>query len=264
MITQEHIDLIQRGIDGALAPSEEALLKNLLESDPEVRREYERLTAVSESLSLLQDVELPAELHQSVMAAIRHRRLSARTREGWFAKWLARFAAMGQLQHGLTFAAGVAAGLLIFLAVDPTGSPLDSSIPSDQVSGTILRSTDVPAARPATAKDVQVGSLTGWVALESVPGGERVRMRLDTPGEAEVTLRYSPDEAILAGLRTPTLSPSGLSVVPGTAIIHHQGAGEYAIDFAGMTDRAFPIAVRIVAGGLTHEEIIRLNPSEIR
>jgi len=264
MITQEHIDLIHRGIDGDLSLSEETRLKNLLESDQEARLEYERQSGVSQSLSLLQDVEPPSDLHRSVMAAIQHHRLPARGREGWFAKLLARFAGMGQLQHGLTFAAGVAAGLLIFLAIHPTGSPIDSAIPSDQVSGTILRSTDVPAARPAMARNIQVGAVTGWISLESVVGGERVRMLLDAPVEAEVTLRYSADEATLAGLQAPTASPSSLSVVPGTATIRHQGVGEYAIDFAGVSGHPFPIAVRIVADGLTHEEVIHVNPAGTR
>jgi hypothetical protein len=70
-MTGDRVPRIQDYLEGLLSPAASAQMRELLDADPDARREYRRQGALLEILNTSQDVEPPHDLSASILAAVR-------------------------------------------------------------------------------------------------------------------------------------------------------------------------------------------------
>lgn len=111
---QKIVELIQREIDGLNSPEESAELQAIVAKDPQVRKIYDELRAVADTLEQAEQLEPPAHLKAAILSALPKRKEAPAASKGvlqWLAGFLPR---QPRFQISLAFAGGLAAGLLLF------------------------------------------------------------------------------------------------------------------------------------------------------
>lgn len=169
MADTRHLALIHAEIDGELDAHERSELAKLLLAEPQTRAVREDLRRVSAALEALPDVEPPAQLPASILAALPPTSVS-RPRSGWSApRW--RYAAL---------VAGVlGAGAVVFETLDGTRPA------TTEAAGTMA-----PARAPVTLDSVQLGEgpVGGRVSVYRDAGGLGVAFELISSGPVDVLI----------------------------------------------------------------------------
>jgi anti-sigma factor RsiW len=165
-MSQEHMSedlleiLIGKHIDGEITPAEQRLLEAHLRESPDARALFEQLT----SLHARMEQAVSYANAQSTAAEIIVDRAMGRRRSpvGW----------MGDVRRRFPFAVGLAAGLLIGVAVllagqrlgtgSPDGGPRVAGLPAEQERATMLDASEAMGPR----RNIE------WVSFTDQAGGE--------------------------------------------------------------------------------------------
>lgn len=200
VMNERAVVLINAEIDGVLTGPERAELNRLLLADPAIRSLRDGLRRTCEALDAVQEEEIPADLHESILSALPASPVQGAepARSGRFGRPVLRYAA--------AFAGGLLVSALAFhFAGD--GTP---GFGPHELSGTIA-----PAA--ATSLQVDLPQVKGRVTLTGSAAQPVVVSRLAATTPVEVIARMEGQEVHLDGFVAPQDAPVELSARLGTA-----------------------------------------------
>jgi len=197
------IELANRDIDGDLSGPERAEFNRLLLADPAVRGVRSELARTCAALDGLKPFEVPAGLHDSIMAALpprpisadREHRLSLLRRPAW------RYAA--------SFAGGLLASALVF----QLGLVRQDGLDSHELAGTIASIASDPSR-----VDVDLAGVKGAISLEGTAASPVVQTHLASSRPIEVVASSQGRSVRLAGFVAPQDEPVEMSAGFGAGV----------------------------------------------
>jgi hypothetical protein len=228
VMNERAIALINAEIDGVLTGPERAELNRLLLADPAIRSLRDGLRRTCESLDAVQDEEIPADLHESILSALPASpiRCDEATRSGRFGRPVLRYAA--------AFAGGLLVSALAFhfAGVETPG------FGPHELAGTIA-----PAA--ATSLQIDLPQVKGQVTLTGSAAQPVVVSRLAATTPVAVVARMEGREVHLDGFVAPQEAPIEMSARLGTA-----GAAGPVVEIR---------VIDMVSGAVLHAAALRPN-----
>lgn len=199
MIEDSMLELIHREIDGENSAAESDLVRRRLATDPESRRLYEELRALSLACDRMPMSDAPAGLAEAVLRVVRLKPHGRAPSQPWQSR---RPAAWGLAKYGYALAAGIILGA--FLA-----SPLVDRIRGVGSSETDeLLGTMVPGGRAVDPKWDEIRSFgeaaqRGAVRLLRSGGLALVELQLPPGPPAQAVLSWEPGRVELRGFEQP-------------------------------------------------------------
>ena len=164
MIDEHILELIHADVDGRLAPADRALLSRVLLADPEAHALHDELRRLDRALGDVPAREPPADLADSIMAALPADRPAAGQR-----------ATAGSWRRFLAVAAGVAA-VVVALRIADVGHG---------VSGTDAVGT-MASSRPPSSAPIDRPEVSGTLSLRRAGGALHVDLDLDLRADVEI------------------------------------------------------------------------------
>lgn len=197
MLEKSLTDLINRKIDGALTPEEEARLAKRLATDANARGLLDDLSHQGLLAQKMAVVEPPATLKPSIMRAIEQPAL--RARRSWIAHPFGQFFnTRRRIQYAFAFSGGMAAGMLILavgLGIVRVGPHEESD-----AAGTSIIESSTPVFQPIEERKISLGDIQGTISTASGRGEHLITLQLQGPGDSRVLLALQPETAEVTGI----------------------------------------------------------------
>lgn len=243
MIDERYIELMNGEIDGVNSPAESRELRDYLEAHPEGRRHFEELKELGRVFAEADVVSPPSGLANAVLAAVAERdRVSPvgeyldRLREFFRPAPRARFA--------YAFAAGVAAGFVIFIALSLTVPQVVPGNPSELMATLGIGGERCFPAADHVSFDVQGAS--GAAAVHYC--AENVTVDLSLTAASEVVVVFTHDaEVDFEALRALQSGDHAVRVVGDRVELTHSGTRDYTILYSDYTESHLPMHMRVLA-----------------
>ena len=232
MLSDHHLDMIHRALDGELSVEEEAAWASLLAENDAVRQEHE---ALQQTMSLLDDaptVNPPADLHARIMAAVAEKESAPITSGVVSSNPVAppRDSGFGAWGYGL--AAALVLGIAVFVANNQFSD--EGAMSETDLVGTLapekhkapvssaleqLVSMELTAAAAGDGESILISiktdeaftlyveGLPGELVMESTPSDKLLFDRLDSMlvisgwGGEDVQFRYTGSEELPSNLK---------------------------------------------------------------
>lgn len=223
MINEATLNMIQRAIDNEVSPEELKHLEDLCEQDEQVRHLYLSMKKMVEQLEKTEPVEPRPFLEQKIKDACSARSgaiegvpLSGRIYQLAGSLFTTRI--------GVSFATGMAAGLVLFLA---TSSFVNFSGDVDPVgmSGSILLN-DNEMVSHAAVRTVELPSATVEFTSQTEQNKVSLNVVVSADQDVAIELKYPVDQLLFEEISGFKASHSGFSSSPGE--IEISGIGNYA------------------------------------
>jgi anti-sigma factor RsiW len=223
-IEEKYLELIQADVDGELPEEHRAELSRFMLAHPEtraVREEFKRITGVLEQVP---QVEPPAGLRDSIVAAVRLPAPAAgpgTVRGLWAPSQLLRYAAV------------FAGALLVSTIALQFGTDRTRGLDVSQIAGTMASEDPAAKAGPAATVDISLAEVSGQVSLYQSATMRVVEFDLVAKRPVEVVVVHDGQEARFSG-----------SGEPGVG-----GQQRYALVLDGAGQPGAPIEIRFLSGG---------------
>lgn len=257
MISERHVILLNKKIDGCLDAAERSEIETALATDADVRDLYRRMVGVGEMLGTLEPVDPPADLASNVLSAIAHPCLPRPRRIGVFERLRNLARSKARLRYAVSFAAGVAAGvaMLVFANFNTTTVPVPD--PAD-ITGTIAGIDRGVPPHTLTEQRFQHEDVKGTIRLvEITPRAWSIQLQITSEHALTAQLRYNQSAINFRGIQYAGDMSSRFETEPGVVQVIHQGVHDYAFVFTGDPQSEIVIDLRVLRGGLLFEKQIK-------
>ena len=224
---EKYLELMHAVVDGEASDRERAALKEYLAANPEAENAHAELVKLTDVLSRVQEVELPQDLHENILAALpdRPRRsvVEIASRNS-----LTRIR-IPLIRYGYALAAGLLVGAIL------TGVAF-KSLPQQEksyVSGTMTPLENPPDYVVVEQIQLAAPDLTGSVELSRSGDNERIIFNLNSERVAQVEVRFDPS---LAGIRAFGQEPNNIhssKARVGSILFQSQGKQRSVVILAG-------------------------------
>ncbi len=233
-IDEFYIRLMNEQIDGIISDGAAKKLAAHLMSDPEAERYYEELKDTVRAIDSAVEIEPPPELKTRIFDSVygRPREEPAAQAAGGRTFWRS-FAPV--------FAAGVAAGFILFAAI----RPLTDRTPEDNGYGATIGAT---GSEKASAKAFDTFGVRGTVLPVFENGSLTVTIELASDVEASVFIEFE-GGASFESIRSNEGAAYQMEVDEKSLLLVHHGEADYAIRFRSVETAA--VVLRIFTDGKT-------------
>ncbi|HET9251600.1 MAG TPA: hypothetical protein VFP58_05730 [Candidatus Eisenbacteria bacterium] len=253
-MTHDDLDRrIQDELDGTATAEESAELKRRLDASPAARARYDEMKAVFRMLDRVESVEPPPALKERVILA---RPPAPAPREA--SLWRGAFQRRPGLGWGYSFAAGLAAGVLIVLLA--SGVPRPGSLEEAKYSGSM--GAPVASREAAILEQVrlELGGNAATVETRSAGPDVLVRVESDTP-DGDLLVAYDPGAFVLQSFHQSGVASGPVELDPGR--IHIRKAGQSRFDFTlgPVGPGRPPLQVSLQSGDRVAARILRSGPA---
>jgi anti-sigma factor RsiW len=252
-MTHDDLDRrIQDELDGVATAEESAELRRRLEASPAARARFDEMKAVFRMLDRVETVEPPPALKERVILGLPP--APAPSRRGVLG---AAFRRRGGLGWGYSFAAGLAAGVLVVILANGVQRPGSSE--EAKYSGSMAPL----AGRDAAIVDEVRLELDGNAATaETRSAGADVLVRIESAApDGDLVVGYDPGAFVLQSFHQSDAASGPVELDPGR--IHVRNAGQARFDFtlrpAG-SGRP-PLQVSIQSGDRVVTRALQLGPA---
>lgn len=237
-------EILHKMADGEARPEEIASLQEMLERDPDLRRRYDRILALTSTMREVGTVEPPPELRAEVLRAIRHRPHPAANHVSWLGSIRMGIQRRFMVRETMVFAGGVLVGALVLLGVRGDGNPLSR----EDLTGTMVSPST--SLERATIEEIPVrfGEAEGSLRTFSVAGGVQVEVDLQSPREILVVLGFDARSFAPVFVHQNRPSPHGVEIHPDRVMLRHVGENQVQIFLRGEPEAAEPLRVEFSAG----------------
>lgn len=260
-IESERSELIQRSVDGATTPEEEARLRGLLAGSEAARSEYEQLRRIANALDESANSEPPPAIKANILREIESR-VAARTeavgpRPGFLAAIAGRLRAASWPKPAYALAGGIAFGMVAF-AMMVSRSGLE--VASESTSTAPLSATILPVPHDASFEAVDRArfSLQGVRATAETKSSGRLLLadlEIESRGEVTVSVAFGDEALRLIGLERQRPQAAQITESAGGVRFKHEGNDRYRLCFEPATDAinetATEIDIRIETNGVS-------------
>ena len=229
MNDNELFELINLRLDGEITAEEDARLQRQLEDDPEARKTYEQMAAISNSFNKVPEVDPPAGIKAAVMRDVDARLRSAHTGAGigdhvrGFWQWLTA----APIRPRMAFAGGLAVGLVVLIVgLTVLNQPgLDHS----RLVGSILPPETLQQFHRVSQIPVQGEGITG--EIESAADGDHVAIKITLQAENPVAfdLIYDATDYAFRGLSNWQETTGPITITSGHIAVTGLNQDAYTI-----------------------------------
>lgn len=237
-MTHDDLDRrIQDELDGVATAEERAELQRRVEASPEVRARYQEMKAVFHMLDRVETVEPPPALKERVILSLPP---ATATRE---AGWRGVFQRRPVLGWGYSFAAGIAAGVLLILLLQ---TPRSTSPEHAKFSGSMA---PLPSGEAAVVDQVRLELEGNSATFETRTAGSDVFVRIEseTP-RADLIVGYDPGVFVLRSFEQGGAASGPVDLEPGRIRVRNAGQSRFEFILRQVGVALPPLQVSIVSG----------------
>ena len=233
-IDETYIRMMNEEIDGIISDEDKERLAEYVRSDPEAGKYYEEFCATARAIDDTPEVTPPHELREKIFESV-----YGRSREEPVAH------ASGDRTFWRSFvpvfAAGVAAGFILFAAI----RQLPDRTPEEPGYGaTIGASQD----ETDTAERFDAFGVTGSISPVFEIGSVTVTIKIESEVDASILLGFV-EGASFESIRSSEGAAYQMEVDEKSLLLVHQGAAEYTVRFRSAEPA--PLELRIFSDGKT-------------
>ncbi len=204
------LDLINRKMDGALTPEEEARLAGRVARDADARSLLDDLSQQGLLLQKMAVVEPPPTLKPSIMRAVEQPAL--RPKRNWIAHSFGRsFSVRRRVQFA--FSGGVVAGMLILAA--GLGILRPGALVESDAAGTSIIESTTPGLQSIEERKISFGEVQGLISTARGRGEHQITLQLQGPADTRVQLLLRPETVHVAGVERLDGAPGDYTIRPG-------------------------------------------------
>jgi hypothetical protein len=244
MIDRKMFELMNLVLDGVATPLQQAELETYLIRNPEARSDYDALSRLTHRLDNQPMTDPPAELEPRILEAVH-----GMAAEGVERSWLRGFFGRPVLRPWSTFGLGLAAGVLLFAAIQ-WGRPgiwdAARDIDASHVSGTMEK----PVGREAVGSIlVDTDDATGSASVYQEGRNMVVDIHLESTAQVEWELGFDSNSWTLLRVERRGTATREFAANAGVIEGAHTGKGGVRLVFSGPAEAARSVDLKILQGG---------------
>jgi hypothetical protein len=244
-LPDKYVELIHAEVDGAATARELAALRDYLASHPEEQKVRAELVKLNDVLSRVEEVETPADLRTSILAALPARRPISRAVARNISPWWSR---LPSIRYGYALAAGLLLGAALTGVAFRNLTPLERS----DVYGTLAARQDTTSYVAVGQTDLHYPDLGGSVQLSRSGSNAMMVFDLHSQKAVEVEFDGGPIGLISFG-QQPGAIPS-FEAKDGTISFQSEGKQRTTVILKNQKNAPLMLNVRFyVSGKLIHQ-----------
>lgn len=201
MNNQQHIELMNRVIDGLATPAEQAELRALVDRDPAARQYFDSLVLASAELAKSPRLTPPVALKQSVMAEIGSVKRPAARHLASEQDWLTSLSKLWQKSTSFHLVAGSLAGATAVVLLVSVFSRTNQ-IPHSQLQGSLVKPSD--NAIVLSSGTISAGSSAAELRVSRTGNTLTVNVLTNSPDVAKVIVGYDHKDLVLSAVTANT------------------------------------------------------------
>jgi hypothetical protein len=252
-MTHDDLDRrIQDELDGVATAEESAELRRRLEASPAARARFDEMKAVFRMLDRVETVEAPPALKERVILGLPH--APAPSRRGVLG---GAFRRRGGLGWGYSFAAGLAAGVLVVILAN--GAQRPGSSEDAKYSGSMAPL----AARDAAIVDevrLELDGNTATAATRSAGADVLVRIDSTTPN-GDLLVEYDPGAFVLQSYHQSGAASGPVELDRGRVHIRNAGQARFDFNLRAAGSGRPPLQVSIQSGDRVVARTLQAGPT---
>lgn len=252
-----HDDLdrrIQDELDGVATAEESAELKRRLEASPAARARFDEMSAVFRMLDRVEAVEPPPALKERVILALPP--VPASSRRGVLS---GAFGRRGGLGWGYSFAAGLAAGVLVAVLANGMQNPRPQAPEHAKFSGSMAPLETKPSA---TVDEIRLELDGARAKVEALHAGPDVLVRLESDvRSAEILVEYDASGFSPRAFERTGPEPGSVELAPGRILIRAAGHGRYEFFLEPAGPARPPLQVSLTTRDEVASRSLRTGPA---
>lgn len=247
MKEKEFVELVNKEIDGTLADKERTKLKKYLERNTKAQQEYDDFLALARVLGRVEKATPPPHLKQQILNTVNLTKPAAvESRKS--RPFLRQLLPNAQpLKYAYTFAFGVVAGMLLFLAFsvsDRTPKRIDD------MRGTLLSEESARSLEAGEQITLREVDLEGTVSTRTSRDVGLVEVELNSRKEAQLLIHFEGDVAFQAFRQTGT-GKHEIASISGEVRITTSGTSKFTFVFEKKQDDTQPLQLTITSENRT-------------
>ncbi len=264
MIDETKIELISKVVDKEANEAEDRQLQELLRFDPEARRLFDELMAVSDKLSQTKEIDPPARLKLNIMRSIRNiqnvqiekisevtvkKSLASSLKEMFVEPFLAR--------PSFSFITGIAAGLFLFII---SSDFIKEQIPisNSEVSGTISHPESVWEGEFLNRSELLAGASSCLVETFRLNDGQFItEINVNSEVDNQLEITYNQEKInLMSYFNQIEGSNDNIIIENGKIMISKHGNSHITLYFDLITNGITDISVKFRVGDELQERNI--------
>jgi len=241
-IDPKHVELINADIDGEISSADRIELEALLADNSDVQALHAELSALSESLDSLPDLDSPPHLKHTILASISQ--LQQSQGNNGSSSFLQGLFGAPALKYAATFAAGA------ILTLSLISSDRASQRAFDDVTDLVGTISDpVPGGPGVHMTQINRKEIAGTVTLRSSGPILIVDFDLVSSGPVDIVASYSDQTIWFNGFAQLESSGASISAQSGRVTMQIDGKRRYAVFLHNAGDRDITINLLFMSNG---------------
>lgn len=254
MIEPRIEELIQHEIDGQNPPEESAQLSAILQSDATARAHFERLQAMAQEIHQVGLATPPIGLRDEIQHGI------DASSPNWAARPPRRTRRAFSSREVLSFASGLAAGVVIFAILGRGFSPGESLDPAT-LGGSMVLNPHAAVMPVMDRRTIVSDDLRAEVLVRSDPDFVVAELDLRSPGQLDMVLEFDSSALALVGCERPAAEAGELLLGSDRLSMSDAGDGPYRFVFRKRVESASnPLQLRLNRGAWSARESLGIVP----
>ncbi len=243
---EKYVELMHAAVDGEASHEQLSTLREYMAGHGEAQREHAELEQLTGILNRVEAVEIPVDLHKSIMKA-----LPREGRSADFGIWRSRSRfRIPMLRYGFALAAGVVLGAVL------TGVTLKNLSPDDKsdVYGTMASVTNAQHSGITEQMKLVAPDLGGTVGISHLGTRELVVFDMNTSQAVEVEVRFDGGGAGVVGFSQQPNGISSFEVKEDSIRFRSQGKQSSTLLLSGEKPGSHPLNFSLYVQGKLVQE----------
>ncbi|MEE9169544.1 MAG: hypothetical protein V3U73_07240 [bacterium] len=255
MLDEKQVELIHHEMDGMNSEEESVRLEELLARNAEARALFADLSSLSEMLAHIEERDPSPNIKKHILNAIQPQPHSPVREDSFVRSIFKKLRPLPGLRYGYTFAAGLAAGLVLYALL---GNNIQHGRPADISSlyGSMFLDELDESSEAVASFQFDLDEIEGNVVVRNSEGLVLVVLSLSSSNKVEALLEFNEDQLSFWGLSKPD-DDTNVSMESDKDYIRLTSVGdnEYFILFEQQSTSLSAMNLKIVhSGNLLYEK----------
>ncbi len=202
MNNQQHIELMNRVVDGLATPAEQAELRALVERDPVARQYFDSLVLASAELAKSSRLTPPIALKQNIMVEIGSVKRPVARRVASEQDWLTSLSKLWHKSTSFHLVAGSLAGATAVVLLVSVFS-WNNQVPHSQLQGSLVKPSD-SKAMILSSGTISAGSSAAELKVSRAGNTLTINVLTNSPDVAKVIVGYDHKDLVLSAVTANT------------------------------------------------------------
>ena len=246
MLDERILDLINKEIDGVIAPAEQAMLDGYRAQNPEVAVMESELRAVALALGEVRAVEAPVSLKARVMRSIlpqpRHESAARRI----LTPVLDFFRAPSGLKVAYAFSFGIVAGIALFALYASVRSP--GSVDTADLTGTMIIGGSAGSVEVGPVVALTGDGVSGSIETQFAHSLAILKVNVSSSDNIRAEFTYDPSLLAVRAIQRGTDARTDLAVSGNKVEVRSVGNDGFTLYLDRKSPVASPVRVALYAG----------------